>query len=81
MSQPSHKSPPRARLITTYEGKFINVDDIRRALLDDQFIHEHCLHQMKIGLDWGDPPEQIMRVAVASIIFTLAGEIPKPPKS
>lgn len=63
----------RARLITTWEGKWLNLSDIKDALADPAFI-EYCAVMMVVGHNQGDDYRTIVRHTLGSMIFTLSGE-------
>jgi hypothetical protein len=67
------KSAPKARMITTHEGKFLNLEDMKKALADDGVI-DAALVLLKVGRDRGDDPRKIMRVALSSLLIDCAGE-------
>ena len=61
-----HPAKP-VRLITTHEGKFLNLDDMIRRLKDDGVIDELLAH-LKVGHDRGDDYRQVMRVVVGAFL-------------
>jgi hypothetical protein len=63
----------RARLITTYEGKFMNVRDCAQALGDDAFI-ENCAGMLKHGIERGDAPLVALRAAIGNAFYILSGD-------
>ena len=63
--------PPR--LITTFEGKFINVGDFKEALKDDKFIEE-CGHVLAVAYQKGDGTIQAVRYMIGAAMMRLAGE-------
>ena len=62
-----------ARLVTTSEGKFLNLDDMKRELLRDN-VMDLALAMLKVGHDKGDDPRIVMRHVVGSFIRACAGE-------
>lgn len=66
----------KARIITTAEGKWINVDDCRRILRDnDEFVTRY-MHVMVVGYRKGEVLEGFRR-CIAGAIAELAGEMPE----
>ena len=52
--------------------KWINTI-LRDAVLDDVRVTEKALHLVKVGLDDGDPPVEVMRRAIISFVLDVAG--------
>ncbi len=67
------KHAPKTRCLTTHEGKFLNLNDMKKALEDDAVI-DSALVLLKVGRDRGDDPRQIMRIAMGSLLVDWAGE-------
>lgn len=67
------KPAPKARMITMYEGKYLNLEDMKKAVADDGVV-DAALALFKVGQERGDNPRQIMRVALGSLIMDCAGE-------
>lgn len=70
-------SPPsewRARMITTHEGKFINVQDIKVALMDDQFVQEQMM-MLVIARDHGHSHVEGIRRVIGGAIASLSGDL------
>lgn len=63
----------RARLITTMDGKFINVKDCVAALQDDEFVN-FCGEMLVVGREAGASPTECLRRAIALAFMTLAGD-------
>lgn len=66
-------SQRRARLITTVEGKFLNLDDIKTALNDDAFVEE-CAMMLVVGRQQGASHVEMIRRTIACAILILSGE-------
>jgi len=66
----------RARTITTCEGKFLNVEDMRNLLRDDKFVDEHLVPALVVGRDKGDSVTQIVRIMTGTLLCAAAGEGP-----
>ncbi len=66
-------SERRARLVTTHEGKFINLDDIRAALNDEAFVLE-CAHVLVVCRDRNDSWPKCLQYLIGSAIMVLAGD-------
>jgi hypothetical protein len=64
----------RIRNITTHEGRFLNSEDMRYALMDDEFIL-CCAAVMKAGNDVGDPPLEVIRRTIGCAIMTMEGRM------
>lgn len=63
----------RARLVTTTEGVFINVNDVKAALNDDAFVNEKIVPLLKVGHDRGDSPTKIVRIIAGAAFYELTG--------
>ncbi len=66
-------SEPRVRTITTAEGMFINVEDLKMVITDTEWMRKEIVPLLKVGSDLGHPPEVIIAVVVGSVITTCAG--------
>ncbi len=69
----------KPRLITTHEGRFINLDDIKAALNDEQFMVE-CVAMLKVGRDQNQSAGRCMAHAIGYCITVLTGDVERMPE-
>jgi hypothetical protein len=71
---PSPAKP--VRLVTTVEGKFLNLEDMKDRLRDDGVI-DNALANFVVGKERGDHWRDVMRYALGSLLKSCAGEDPR----
>lgn len=64
----------RCRLITTHEGKFLNLDDFVAALNDDAFVKK-SMEMLAVGVKREVDHVEVMRIAMAHALYVLSGEL------
>jgi hypothetical protein len=67
-----NNNPLRARMITTAEGRFVNVDDFKRALASDELVTE-CAALIKVAKDQGLSPILGVRLCIANALNEVTG--------
>ena len=65
---------PKVRIITTLEGRFLNLTDMKAALMDDSLMEE-CLVMLAVGHQLKHPQTEMMRRAISCAIARMAGDL------
>ena len=65
--------PIKVRVAVQGGEKWINVNDFREALKNDEFIHE-LIAVMKVGHDRKADPLDVVRCTVGAALFKLSGD-------
>jgi len=65
------------RIITTHEGRFLNVDDMKRAL-NDPGLQLYIASLLRVGQDKGESWQRVIVCACAGFVAHCAGDIKKP---
>lgn len=61
------------RAITTFEGRFLSLEDMREAVCSHQ-MQGYMLALMKVGHDKGDEPAEIIKHLLAGFLMECAGQ-------
>lgn len=69
----------KGRIITTHEGRFLNVEDIREALKDESFMLE-CAAMLKVGREKQESAPKCMAHSIGYCIMVLTGELERLPE-
>ena len=64
----------RARLVTTAEGVFVNVNDFKAALQDEEFLTE-CAAMIKVAQMLKHPPLAGVRMCILNALAEVSGEL------
>lgn len=60
------------RMVTTHEGKFLNLDDMIKRLHQDPVL-DQALTTLTIGKNQNDHPRRIMANVLADFVFSCGG--------
>lgn len=66
----------QVRLLTTHEGKFLNLPDMIERLKDVRVLDE-ALALLKVGHDRKDDPHEIIRRVIGEFVASCGGDMPR----
>lgn len=61
------------RMVTTHEGKFLNIEDMRNRLTEPEVL-DQALAVLKVGHDRGHDYQRVIQTVIGEFIYSCGGE-------